>query len=92
MKLTLHYTGQLAAHAGTSEETLTLEPGAALLPLLRDLATERGPDFAKFLLDAEGQPVPTLVVALDGAQITLDESAVLNADAKLTLLTPMAGG
>lgn len=92
MRLTLHYTGQLAAHAGTSEETLSVEPGAALLPLLRDLAAERGPDFAKFLLDADGQPVPTLVVALNGGQITLDDGTTLNTDAEVTLLTPMAGG
>lgn len=92
MKLTLHYTGQLAAHAGTSEETMFVEAGSALLPLLRELAAERGPDFAKFLLDGAGQPVPTLVVALDGSQITLDERTAVNADTEVTLLTPMAGG
>ena len=92
MSITFRYTSQLAGAAGTSEEIVEAGSDADLLGLLRTLSAKHGHEFAKFVVDAEGAAVPTLVVALNGVQVSLDEPVVLEADAKVMLITPMSGG
>ena len=92
MKVTFRYTSQLAAAAGTSEEILETESGSALLGLLRDLAAKHGPDFAKFVVDDDGNVVSTLVVAVNGSQVSVEELVSLDSNSEVMLITPMSGG
>ena len=92
MKVTFRYTSQLAAAAGASEEILESESGSALLGLLRDLAAKHGPDFAKFVVDDDGNVVSTLVVAVDGSQVSVEELVSLDSNSEVMLITPMSGG
>ena len=92
MKVTFRYTSQLATAAGSSEEVVETENGSALLGLLRDLSAKHGPDFAKFVVDADGNLVPTLVVAVNGVQVSTEELPSLDTDAEVMLITPMSGG
>ncbi len=92
MSITFRYTSQLAEAAGTSEETVEDDQKADLLGLLRDLSVKHGHEFAKFVVDAEGEAVATLVVAVNGVQVSLDDPVALEADAEVMLITPMSGG
>ena len=92
MSITFRYTSQLAEAAGTSKETVEDDQKADLLSLLRDLSAKHGHEFAKFVVDAEGEAVATLVVAVNGVQVSLDDPVALEADAEVMLITPMSGG
>ena len=92
MKVTFRYTSQLAAAAGSSEERIETEKGSALLTLLRDLSSKHGPDFAKFVVDEDGNVAPTLVVAVNGSQVSVEDLVSLGTDAEVMLITPMSGG
>ena len=41
---------------------------------------------------AEGVPVTTLVVAVNGSQVDLEEKIALEAGSEVILITPMSGG
>ena len=92
MKVTFRYTSQLASAAGSSVEVVEAESGSALIVLLRDLAEKHGPDFAKFVVDKDGNGVPTLVVAVNGSQVSFEELVSLDKDSEVMLITPMSGG
>ena len=92
MKITFRYTSQLSAAAGTSEETLEFPDGQSLIDLLSELCAKHGPKFSKFILNEEGSPVKTLVVALDGAQVDLAMPHRLESGSEVYLITPMSGG
>ena len=92
MKVTFRFTSQLATAAGASEEVVETEAGSALLGLLRDLAAKNGPDFAKFVIDSDGNVVSTLVVAVNGTQVSAGELVALEPDSEVMLITPMSGG
>ncbi|MBG30029.1 MAG: hypothetical protein CMI31_08515 [Opitutae bacterium] len=92
MKVTFRYTSQLATAAGSSEEVVETESGSALLGLLRDLADKHGPDFAKFVVDVDGNVVSTLVMAVNGTQVSVEELISLDSDSEVMLITPMSGG
>ena len=92
MNITFRYTSQLATAAGVSTKVVMAEEGSSLLGLLRNLAAENGPDFAKFVVDDDDNIVPTLVVAVNGAQVSTDELPSLDTDGEVMLITPMSGG
>jgi molybdopterin converting factor small subunit len=92
MKVTFRFTSQLATAAGASEEVVETEAGSALLGLLRDLAAKNGPDFAKFVVDSDGNVVSTLVVAVNGTQVSVEELVSLDPDSEVMLISPMSGG
>ena len=88
------YTGQLAAAVGLSEEAIDLAPEATLLGAIGDLAAAHGPRFRELVLSASATSLkPTLLVALDGVQVTGDrENHVLAGAKTVMLMTPIAGG
>ena len=92
MKITLRYTSQLATAAGRSEETVEVSDGTHLVDLLESVAGNHGSEFSKFVLSDEGNPVTTLVVALNGAQVDLGKDIPLERGAEVILITTMSGG
>ena len=92
MKITLRYTSQLATAAGTSEEDIEVADGIGLVELLGNLSREHGPEFSKFVVNDDGNPVPTLVVAVNGTQVDLRDDLSLEDESEVILITPMSGG
>ena len=92
MKITLRYTSQLATAAGTSEEIHEVADGVGLLELLGNLSIEHGPEFSKFVVNDDGNPVTTLVVAVNGTQVDFSKEVSLEAGSEVILITPMSGG
>jgi molybdopterin converting factor small subunit len=93
MKVTVAYTGQLAAAAGAVEEELALDEGTRLDAVLRALAERHAGKFSELLFDDSDRLRSTLLIALDGEQLCdAAESVVLKDGASLMLMTPIAGG
>tara|TARA_Y100000588_G_scaffold364046_1_gene427303 strand:+ start:442 stop:720 length:279 start_codon:yes stop_codon:yes gene_type:complete len=92
MRITFHYTSQLAAAAGNSEEAIDVDDGTGLMEMLLNLSEKHGPEFSKFVVDGNGNPAPTLVIALNGTQIDLGKEVSLEDDSEVILITPMSGG
>ncbi len=93
MELTFSYTGQLANLAGISEESISLDAGAELLSVVREIAENRGPSFSDLILDEDGHFRRTLLVIIDGEQLDGDrESYQLDTVKNIVLMTPIAGG
>lgn len=92
MKVTLRYTSQLATAAGTSEEDIEVADGIGLVELLGNLSKQHGPEFSKFVVNDDGNPVPTLVVAINNNQVDLRDEISLEDESEVILITPMSGG
>ena len=92
MKITLRYTSQLATAAGTSEEDIEVADGIGLVELLGNLSKEHGPEFSKFVVNDDGTPVATLVVAVNDTQVDLRNDLSLEDESEVILITPMSGG
>jgi molybdopterin converting factor small subunit len=92
MKITLRYTSQLATAAGTSEEDIEVADGIGLVELLGNLSKEHGPEFSKFVVNDDGTPVATLVVAVNDTQVDLRDDLSLEDNSEVILITPMSGG
>ena len=92
MKITLRYTSQLATAAGTSEADIDIANGTVLVELLRNLSEQHGPEFSKFVVNDDGTPVPTLVVAVNDTQVDLRDDLSLEDESEVILITPMSGG
>jgi molybdopterin converting factor small subunit len=92
MRITFRYTSQLATAAGTSEEAINIANGTVLVEMLRNLSEQHGPEFSKFVVNDDGHPVPTLVVAVNGTQVDLRDDVSLEDESEVILITPMSGG
>jgi molybdopterin converting factor small subunit len=92
MRITFRYTSQLATAAGTSEEAIDIANGTVLVEMLRNLSEQHGPEFSKFVVNDDGHPVPTLVVAVNGTQVDLRDDVSLEDESEVILITPMSGG
>ena len=62
------------------------------MKLLGNLSIEHGPEFSKFVVNDEGKPITTLVVAVNGTQVDLGKEVSLKAGSEVILITPMSGG
>jgi len=93
MNVTFSYTGQLAAAAGTADETVEIPDDTALRPVLDQLAAKHGEKYAELIFDGDGKIRSTLLVVLDGEQATGDkETKNIEGVSTVMLMTPIAGG
>jgi molybdopterin converting factor small subunit len=87
------YTGQLAALAGCSEESIEVAEGATLGPVVDGLTARHGDGFRDLLRDEAGAMRTTVLVALDGEQAQGERGGLsLDGVSEVMLMTPIAGG
>ena len=92
MPVTVHYRGQLATAMGADSEEIELGQNESIQSLLKGLADRGGKDFAEIVMDGDGAPRRTLLVAVDGQQIIdLDEPLDIGV-VEITLIPPISGG
>jgi molybdopterin synthase sulfur carrier subunit len=93
MKLRVHYTAQLRAAVGRSEEEVELPEGSSLADLLIRLAGNYR-EAQPHLATASGGIRPSLLVVVNNAAVPLREAParVLFAGDVVMLLPPIAGG
>ena len=92
MAVIIHYRGQLATAMGVDSEEVDIGQASSIRSLLQELSARAGGAFAEIALDVNGVPRRTLLVAIDGEQIT-DFGMEIASDVKeITLIPPIAGG
>jgi len=92
MTVTVQYRGQLSFAMGLDSEEVHLQEGVSVEVLLKGLAERGGGEFAEIALDGDGVPRRTLLVAIDGIQVTDLEVPIDDHVNEITLIPPIAGG
>jgi molybdopterin converting factor small subunit len=92
LTLSLNYAGQLAGEAGLSEESIEVSQGAALVEVLRSVASRHGGRFQELLFDEENALRRALIVSVDDRQVADPCSLTLTENHEVFLMTPIAGG
>lgn len=92
LKIKLTYSAQLAHEAGTNGETLDVPSEMPLLQLLADQAARQSPRFRELLFRDGEELRKSIVVAVNGAQISDAASCALTEDSDVLVMTPIAGG
>ena len=92
IQIKLTYSAQLAHEAGTSGETLQVPTGTPLLELLADRSSQQSARFGELLFSDGNRLRRSIVVAVNGTQVSDGASCVLTEDSDVLVLTPLAGG
>ena len=92
MKIHIYFAGPLATAAGASTKSVDMDSGVSIADLIKDLAGAGTEQLQKHLLNEEGLPHPTLIVALDGVQVKDIQVPIPDSVREVMLVSPMAGG
>ncbi|MCH2114938.1 MAG: hypothetical protein MK171_08525 [Pirellulales bacterium] len=92
VNVTITYTAQLARAAGVEQESATAMQGSPLTLLLRDRAVACSAEMKELLFDSDDTLRKSIVVVVDGSQITNPDSFSLERDHDLFLMMPISGG
>ncbi|MCP4848011.1 MAG: MoaD/ThiS family protein [Verrucomicrobiaceae bacterium] len=92
MTIQIHYRGQLAAAMGVDAEKIEIDHHSSMSAILQDLAKKAGPEFSNIVLDDEGVPRRTLLIAVDGEQVADYDSCLAPGANEITLIPPISGG
>lgn len=92
MKITMCYSGVLAAAAGASEEEIDIAEDMTLESLLRQVTDTHGRDVARHLFNEQGNIQTGLLVVVGDRQVDRAAPLDLVEGARVTLLTPISGG
>jgi molybdopterin converting factor small subunit len=92
MKLKLDYAGQLGIAAGASAEEVDVSPGSTIAEIIVAAAGRHGSGFAELVQNRAGEIERTLLVAIDGEQVTDLGRQVGDSARELMILPPIAGG
>ena len=92
MTVIIHYRGQLASAMGVDSEEVNIEQASSIRSVLQELSARAGSAFAEIALDENGVPRRTLLVAIDGEQITDFGMELAPHVKEITLIPPIAGG
>lgn len=92
MRITVQFSAQLRAAAGSAARTIDAAEGATAQEVIREVAAHHGDDLRSLLLDTAGALQPSVLVFAGGEQVLWETPAPLRADQTLYLTTPIAGG
>jgi molybdopterin converting factor small subunit len=92
MPVTVHYRGQLSTAMGADSEEIELGQNESIQSLLQGLAKRGSKDFADIVLDDDGAPRRTLLVAVDGQQVVGLDELLDTGVHEITLIPPISGG
>lgn len=92
MKITVEYTAQIKALAGTASEEVESPRSVSLAALFTELALRHGDAFSKLILSPGGAVPPSLIVVVNDEQVGDGSSLMLKDNDRVALITPMSGG
>ena len=92
MKVSVEYTAQLRLHTGCPSEEFEVPAGATPRDLLRLIAERHGGAVRGMLLRPDGTPAPTILCFIGDQQIAWDQPPALPDGARVSLMSPIAGG
>ncbi len=88
----VQYCGPLGLAAGEGWEVVPVGEANSIGGFVRALAERTGGEFARMVLDSNGELRSTLLVAVDGEQVEDFSQALGEGVGEITLLPPIAGG
>ena len=92
MQVTVHYTTQLKAALGISQESIELPAPAGIRQLLQCLEQRHADSFRPFVFTPEGKLGPSILVCVDDHQVDPASEHPLPDGADVTLLSAISGG
>lgn len=93
MEVKIQYTGQLANHAGLSEEVIEIPDSSTCRQLIDEVVKRHGAEFSDLILNSDGEIRPSTLIILDGEQAQgAPEALLLDGVDTVMLMTPIAGG
>lgn len=92
MKVTLEYMGQLRYLTGQNSDQIDCSQGTSLSDLMTAASKKYDDRFVNIVLDETGAIRPSLVVVINGATVSKDDTPNLSDGDSVTLLTAIAGG
>ena len=92
MKVTVRYRGQLATAMGVASEEMELPQGSTPASLVREISARASDGFASLMVDGDGVPRRSLLVAIDGEQAVDYDEVLCDEVREVVLMPPIAGG
>ena len=92
MNIRVHFTTQIRSALGMAGDVVELPARATVLDLLRRLAQQHGDSFRQSVLDADGHPVPSILMCVGDDQVTGSLDLPLNDGDEVTILSAISGG
>ncbi|MEI6235714.1 MAG: MoaD/ThiS family protein [Planctomycetota bacterium] len=88
----MRYCAQGRRALGIDREILSVEDGAAPAAVLERLAALHGAGVGRMFLDANGRAQPSVLLFVDGEQVSVHSTQALKHNDELEILLPMSGG
>lgn len=92
MKIRIEYTAHLRRAAGTAGEEIELPESSTVSEAIEAALAKHGDEFRAQLLDADGNVHPSLVIAVNDEQVSLESAGELREGDTVVLLAAIAGG
>ena len=92
MRITVQYSAQVRAAAGTAAEHVDAAGGCDLAGLLKLLAEWHGPAFRDLVLDSSGVPRPSNMILVGDEMARGNEPRQLRDGDVVAILSPISGG
>jgi molybdopterin converting factor small subunit len=92
MRITVEYAAQVKRAAGAASETVEMDGPAPVREVLSRVAQRHGSALRELLLDAEGQPRPSILLFVGDRQVRGDDPTRLDGSEPLTIIPPISGG
>ncbi len=92
MKIRIHYTTQLKMALGFDWEEVEVPPSSTLLELLKKLREIHPGELEQYILNAQGDFQPTVLLCVGDKHVGRDLSVPLRDGEEVTLLSVISGG
>ena len=92
MNVTVKFVAQARAAAGVSSESVDVPEAATPGSLLKQLAERHGDSMRGLLLDGDGNPHRSVLLAVGDEQVRVDDPRELKAGDVISIMTPISGG
>ncbi len=92
IRVRVSYCGQARAAAGVETEDVELNGACTPADLLVKVAQLRGDNLRRMILDGNAKPHPSVLLFVDGEQISVNAAVALKDGDEVEIVPPMSGG
>jgi molybdopterin converting factor small subunit len=92
IRLRVTYCAQARAAAGVASDEVELDGLCTPADLLIKVAKMRGENLCRMILDGNSKPHPSVLLFVDGEQISVNAAMTLKDGDEVEIIPPMSGG
>jgi molybdopterin converting factor small subunit len=92
IRLRVTYCAQARAAAGVASDEVELDGSCTPGDLLIKVAQKRGENLRRLILDGNAKPHPSVLLFVDGEQISVTGALALKDGDEVEIVPPMSGG